>query len=161
MGITGHQRLDDETAWPWVEATMRSTCRSFGRPLIGISSLAIGADQLFAKVVLELGGVLEVVIPFHDYAARFQTAAARLEYARLLTSASEVQTLAVAESDEHGYWAAGQAIARNCDVLLAVWDQRPSRGLGGTADVVQFAKSIHRRVIHLNPNSRTLEDGTA
>jgi hypothetical protein len=37
------------------------------------------------------------------------------------------------------YWAAGQRIVGLADVLLAVWDGTPSRGVGGTADVVAFA----------------------
>lgn len=156
VGITGHQRLDDETAWSWVEATLRSTCRSFGRPLIGISSLAVGADQLFAEVVLELGGALEVVVPFPAYPDRFDSGGRR-NYEALLSRAAKVRTLVAAESDEHGYLAAGQAIAMESEVLVAVWNGRRPKGLGGTADVVAFARSLGRQIVHLNPESRTIE----
>ena len=40
-------------------------------PLIGVTSLAIGADQLFADAVLQLGGELEAVIPFAEYDRTF------------------------------------------------------------------------------------------
>lgn len=42
--------------------------------LVGVSCLVRGADQLFARVVLELGGALEVVLP------RRTTAAARSKW---------------------------------------------------------------------------------
>src|SRR5437879_223150 len=102
VGVTGHQRLDDEGAWRWVKATVRSVCVEFERPLIGLSSLAEGADQLFAETVLELGGQLEVIVPFAEYAERFQTSTARLNYSVLLAKAAVVQTLAAAASDEQG-----------------------------------------------------------
>jgi hypothetical protein len=158
VGITGHQRLDDESAWPWVEDTIRSTCRELARPLVGISSLAAGADQLFAEVVLELGGRLEVIVPFPGYAERFSDREARAKYAHLLSNASSVQTLTAQRTDEHGYFEAGKRIALSCDLLLAVWNGKPSKGLGGTADVVKFAKSVGRRVVHLNPDARRVEE---
>ena len=37
-------------------------------------------------------------------------------------------------------WAAGKAIAERSDLVLAVWDGRPAGGLGGTADVVKYAR---------------------
>jgi hypothetical protein len=35
--------------------------------LVGISCLADGADQLFARAVVDMGGALEVVIPAERY----------------------------------------------------------------------------------------------
>jgi hypothetical protein len=156
IGVTGHQRLEDEADWPWVESAMQSTCSDLRPPLVGLSSLAIGADQLFARVILSLGGTLEIIVPFSDYAERFETAAGRSAYEELLARASKVTTLPRTKSDEHGYLAAGQAIAASCDVLLAVWNGRPSNGLGGTADIVQFALQNRRPIIHLDPCARTI-----
>jgi hypothetical protein len=42
-----------------------------------------------------------------------------------------------------------------CDVLLALWDGEPARGKGGTADVIAYARALHRPVIIIN--SVTLE----
>ena len=35
---------------------------------------------------------------------------------------------------------AGKVVVDRSSVLLAVWDGQPSRGLGGTADVVAYAR---------------------
>ena len=34
----------------------------------------------------------------------------------------------------------GRAVVDRSSVLVAVWDGQPSRGLGGTADVVAYAR---------------------
>jgi hypothetical protein len=45
-------------------------------------------------------------------------------------------------------------VLRGSDLLVAVWDGLPARGLGGTADVVQVALAEQRRVVHVNPRTR-------
>ena len=35
---------------------------------------------------------------------------------------------------------AGKVVVDRSSVVLAVWDGQPSRGLGGTADVVAYAR---------------------
>ena len=37
-------------------------------------------------------------------------------------------------------------LAPRCDRLLAVWDGLPSRGLGGTGDIVTYARTLGRPV---------------
>jgi hypothetical protein len=157
-GITGHQHLADESRWDWVRSALRSVCLELGQPLVGLSSLAVGADQLFATTVLELGGQLEVIVPFPEYPDRFSGDHARDAYDDLLSRASRIETLLPSKSDESGYLAAGQRIASNSDVLLAVWGGRPAKGSGGTADIVEFGRRIGRRVIHINPETATVQD---
>ncbi len=53
--------------------------------------------------------------------------------------------------------AGGRAVADGCDLLLAVWDRKPAAGLGGTADVVAYARKrgTHVQVIWPEGASRT------
>jgi hypothetical protein len=44
------------------------------------------------------------------------------------------------ESTEEAHMDAGKVVVDRSSVLLAVWDGQPSRGLGGTADVVAYAR---------------------
>jgi hypothetical protein len=62
VGITGHQRLDDGEAWTWVANTIREELAKLAPPIVGLTSLAIGADQLFARCVLETGGSIHAII---------------------------------------------------------------------------------------------------
>ena len=83
VGVTGHQRLQDPSAWPWVKEALSQALDALAPPLVGLTSLAAGADQLFADVVLERGGSIEVVLPFAEYRNVFRTEEDRASYDRL------------------------------------------------------------------------------
>jgi hypothetical protein len=154
IGITGHQRLPQLSDWDWVNIEMHRVLEALDPPLIGISSLAAGADQLFAEVVLERGGRLEVVIPFEGYENTFTQPEDRETYLSLLASASDVEVLDKFGSEEEAYLTAGERLVDGSDSLLAVWNGQPAAGLGGTADVVQYARDNQKKIIHLNPLTR-------
>jgi hypothetical protein len=138
VGITGHRDLRDLTHR--LVTTAVAVELAAYRPLHGISALAEGADQIFAEQVLQARGALTAVIPAADYAAAFGTDAGEAAYRRLRALASEVIELPFPSASEDAYWAAGQQVVRLSDVVLAVWDGGPSGGIGGTADVVAFAR---------------------
>src|SRR5439155_9059210 len=106
--------------------------------LCGLSSLAKGADQLFAGVLLELGGRLEAVLPFGDYEATFEKPEDLARFRELLARCSAVTTLEFAGSNEQSYFVAGQYVADNSQLLIAVWNGRPAAGLGGSGEVVSY-----------------------
>jgi hypothetical protein len=45
------------------------------------------------------------------------------------------------------YWRVGERVVGACEFLIAVWDGRPARGVGGSADVVEQALKDGRTVI--------------
>nr|WP_239110703.1 hypothetical protein [Streptomyces microflavus] len=111
-----------------------------------LSSLAVGADQLFADLALTCGAELTVVIPSGDYEACFENAADLARYRLLKSRAAREIRLDFPHSTDEAYYAAGAYIADHCDRLLAVWDGRPARGLGGTGDIVTYARTLGRPV---------------
>lgn len=144
VGISGHQEMPEEAS---VFAT-QSFARLLPRPggLVGYSSLAKGADQLFAEYVLDLGVPLRVVLPCAGYETAFKSAPEKARFRFYLSRAVAVETLNFAAPSEKAFFAAGRAIVDACDWLIAVWDGQPAQGLGGTADVVSYAVSLGRRV---------------
>jgi hypothetical protein len=70
------------------------------------------------------------------------------DYDPLEATAIERVTLPYDEPSEDALWAAGQWVAERSDLLVACWDGQPSRGIGGTADVVQYALR-HNRLIRV------------
>ncbi len=156
VGITGHQKLADGTAWVWVRSIIDGIFSEMEHPVLGLTSLAIGADQVFAKAVLEHAGRLHVVVPFAGYELRFADGEDREEYLRLLADAHIVEVLPSAGSDEASYLKAGIRIADESDLLIAVWDGQPARGLGGTADIVAYALSRGLHIRHLDPVRRSV-----
>jgi hypothetical protein len=153
IGITGHQKLRDPADWDWVSREVNRILQSVDPPLIGISSLAAGADQLFANVILHKGGVLEAVVPFAEYEKTFAETEARDLFHTFLSSASRVEVLVKTGSNEEAYFRAGKRVVDLSEVVLAIWDGKPAAGLGGTADVVRYARDKQTGLIHLNPET--------
>jgi hypothetical protein len=141
VGMTGHVGLPPSTA-ALVTTALRDILRPYTLNLVGVTMLGPGADQLFARVVLELCGTLDVVQPTTgmQYRDGFEDEAARRGYDELYGQASHVEALAYTESTEQAHMDGGQVVVDRSSVLVAVWDGQPSRGLGGTADVVAYAR---------------------
>ena len=94
-----------------------------------MSCLARGADQIFARCVLDAGGALEVVLPAADYRARKVGPDNRAEFDDLLDAAS-VRTMPFAESGREAYMAAGEHVLTTVEEIIAVWDGNPPGGPG-------------------------------
>lgn len=151
IGITGHQRLADPDNWHWVGNEVDLLLSRISSPLFGISCLAIGADQLFARAILRHRGTLEVIIPFAGYELTFAEGAQREEFERLVKLARLVNVLEKRGSQEEAYLTAGQNLVDRSELVMAIWDGKPAQGPGGTADIVNYAIGRHQRIIHLNP----------
>lgn len=111
-----------------------------------LSALAVGADQIFAELALDSGARLTVVSPGGDYETTF-TPGELAEFRRLRKRAHDHVRLQFPVVDDEAYYAAGAYIVDRSDVVLAVWDGRPARGHGGTADVVAYARLIGTPVV--------------
>ena len=158
IGISGHQKLDDESAWDWVRVEIDKLLKDFSDDLIGVSSLAIGADQLFAEAVLERDGKLQVIVPFDGYELKFSQGNNRENYFHLLNKAKAVNVLEKEDSEEASYFTAGKKVVDTSDLLIAVWNGEPAAGLGGTGDVVQYAQQHKKKIFHINPiTKKTIE----
>jgi len=158
VGITGHQRLVDPQSWDWVHQEIRKTLASLTPPVVGVSSLAIGADTTFAQIVLELGGSLSIVLPFIEYEQTFSSTESKQEYQRLLRAAATIEVLSGRETNEESFYAAGKRVVDLSELLIVVWDGKAARGLGGTADIAAYAREHRKRSIWLNPEARITSD---
>lgn len=138
IGISGHRDLTPETVES-VRAGLAGITAEHGDSLVGVSCLADGADQLFARAVVNAGGRLVAVIPAGRYRDELPTKAHR-PYDDLLSAAAEVVRLPFVESTSESHMAASLAMLDRVDLLVAVWDGKPARGYGGTADVVDEAR---------------------
>lgn len=122
-----------------------------------MTCLARGADQVFARVVLDLGGSVEVVLPAVDYRARKVKPDNAAEFDELINKAATVRAMPFARSNSDAYLGASEHILSTVDVLVAVWDGQPSGGHGGTADVVAAARKRGLPVTLVWPNGAERE----
>jgi len=114
-----------------------------------LSSLAEGADRLVVRRVLSRPGArLVAVLPLSklDYMADFESQQSREEFVALLNEAETVIEMPVADSRSGTYEQAGRYVVEHSDVLVAVWDGLPARGRGGTAEIVEWARSLGKPV---------------
>jgi hypothetical protein len=145
IAVSGHRGLSAHTTG-LVDAAIREKLSAHERAVLtGMSCLADGADQIFARVVVELGGALEVVIPAQEYRAGLP-ADALPAYDHLLSRAVIVHRLPYVHSTAEAHMAASEFMVDRVSELYAVWDGQPARGYGGTADVVGYARECRKIV---------------
>ena len=139
IAITGHRGLPAETERLVDRAIREQLAAHPSSDLIGVTNLADGADQLFAQTVLDAGGQLDAIIPAAKYRDGLPEGA-HATYDALLSRATSVHRLDRIESTEDAHMEASKAMLDRADRLFAVWDGKPARGYGGTADVVAEAR---------------------
>lgn len=149
VGVSGHRHVTGGApVVAAVDAVLDAVAvAAGGRPATVVSSLAEGADRLVAERGLARAGwALEVVLPLDrdDYERDFHDGPSVEAFRSLLGRAATVERVPAQATREDGYWAAGLAVLDRCDALLAVWDGRPARGRGGTAEVVARARETGR-----------------
>jgi hypothetical protein len=157
VGFSGHRQVADK---PGAAAAIRSALESLRRETsgewIGLSSVAVGSDQMFVDQVLGLGMSWHVILPLPR--AEFQKDFNAVEWAdveRTLTQAEHTRVISESGAREDAYLDCGMETVNDSDVLLALWDGQAARGKGGTADVVDYAKSLGKPVVIID--AATLE----
>jgi hypothetical protein len=131
VGVTGHHDLHPEEV-PAITQHLRTF---FGElrtalpstPIVVLSTLAEGTDQLVVSIAIAAGCESACVLPLERaaYRAGFSTDTARTEFDHLL-AVSVIQELPDAggdkESVDRGYAHAGHYIGRHATILLTLWD---------------------------------------
>lgn len=166
IAVTGHRdpcaealptlRRSVERILDWLGAA--------GGPIVVLSALAQGADQLVAEVALERGCQLVVPLPmpvaiyreqFEDEASAvaFDALLARASHHYVLETAADLSAADLAGDPQMGgrlYRALACELAQLGHVMLALWDGLPGK-VGGTGDAVAIR-------LGGNPASRDSED---
>lgn len=154
LGITGHRGLPEKVEQAVRAAIDEFLQRRYTNNITGISCLADGPDSWFAEAVLSNGGSIEVVVPASGYRDALP-AGHHPTYDRLLRQARQVHTTGLTESNSEAHMAGSEILVGLADRLVAVWDGKPARGHGGTADVVAYANRHDVPVDVLWPSGAT------
>jgi hypothetical protein len=176
IGVTGHRpgpklaadqaaairrtvdRLLADIAKKTAEVVARDAWAFSGRrpEIFIVSSLAEGADRIVAEAGLAGGCGLNAILPFGrtDYRTDFSSEAAKAEYDTLLASCGAVFELdGKRNAASRAYEAAGLLMLANADLVIAIWDQLPAEGIGGTALIVEQALTADVPVILIDPRT--------
>lgn len=158
IGVSGHQSRPD-IDWDWVAGALRSEIAKAGRIARAFSSLAVGSDQVFADVAIGLNIPVVAVLPLMGY-ERYFVGKELANFRRLLSRSQRVQ-LKWSGDPQRAFFEAGKYVVEKSDILFAIWDGEPADGLGGTADIVEFAEKSARKIIQINPVKDQIRRGIA
>ena len=174
LGVTGHRTLADaDRLHAELEARIRALVAAHPHsPFVALSPLAEGADRLFAHAALAVGIPLYVVLPmaaadyeqdFPETVAEFRELCSRAEcvfvaqiqssHAALLQSGNVDATAGTSPEQQRrniAYARVGLYMAQRTHVLFALWDGKPVRGLGGTAQIIEYKRSGHLGTFQLS-----------
>ncbi len=154
VAVSGHRHIErSEELLERIRDGLASCLRGVTDETIVVvrSGYAEGADRLVSELARELVGRLEVEIhlplEIADYERDFEEPLALEEFRCELARATRVVFPAEGgRSRPDAYMDLGRSILSGADVLLAVWDGLPARGVGGTADVVSLAIAANVRI---------------
>ncbi|MEO8747445.1 MAG: hypothetical protein ABI379_07295 [Rhodanobacter sp.] len=155
IGVTSHRNIPADE----FEAIRQCVRNFFSRmqrelptmPMVLLSALAEGGDQLVAQEALAAGArlVAPLPLPLKLYLEDFTNPAARASFDALCAQAelvelpirpgSSLDAVSVpgtARDDQ--YAQVGVFIASHCHILLAIWDGKPSIHFAGTAKIVKY-----------------------
>ena len=138
IGVTAAHVLEKIAHWASEAVARDATEPSCGRAQLSlVSSLAEGADRIVAEAALRLNFSLTAILPFERsiYRHDFSTADSRAAFDTLLGGAESVVELDGRRgADAKAYAAAGIEMLAKADILIAIWNQKPADGEGGTAN---------------------------
>jgi hypothetical protein len=149
-GITGHRELKNID---WIKTTIKEIINEM-KITYGYTCLATGADELFAEVLIQNNIRYTAVIPCINYEMTFDESTLE-DFLLSKNKASKLIELYNNQPSEKAFNEAGKTVVDNAEILIAVWDGEESKGLGGTGDIVEYAKSKNKKIIHLNPINQT------
>jgi hypothetical protein len=155
MAVTGHRDLrpEDQGALRQEVGKVLAEVRRRmpATPLLLLSGLAEGADQLAAEVALEQGVLLAAALPMPLDIYRVQMPEEAQEKLAKLLALSEVtielpldgrtpeQIRTNNDVQAACYEALAHFLVGHCQALIALWNGRYSDKAGGTSRVVQYA----------------------
>jgi hypothetical protein len=149
VGFSGHRQLESAAGVAEaIGAALKSLQREIPGEWIALSSIAGGSDQLFVKQARAIGLSWHAILPLPrlEFAQDF-TPAEWAVVEETLATADHLSVISETGEREDAYLDCGIETVNGADILIAVWDGQPARGKGGTADVVQYAKSIGKPVL--------------
>ncbi|HEY4645392.1 MAG TPA: hypothetical protein VIH25_03830 [Steroidobacteraceae bacterium] len=149
VGFSGHRQLANAAgAAAAIRGALEFLQRQVPGEWIALSSVAGGSDQLFVQQARAIGLSWHAILPLPraEFAQDF-TPAEWTIVEETLAKADHLRVISENGAREDAYLDCGMETVNGADVLLVVWDGQPARGKGGTADVVEYAKSIGKPVM--------------
>jgi len=159
VGFTGHRKVPYETKSRQVIPDFLARQKeSHHGILYGVSSAAAGGDQLFAESCLELNIPLRILLPrpAEQFRADFDDTS-WLRTVRIMENAISVEVTGRHESRNEQYYDCGIQTVVESQLLVTLWDGQPSRGIGGTQEIVSYARKTGHPIAWIHSETGELQ----
>ena len=161
LGFSGHRRLPDESAARRALreeiASLKAEAAARNSRVTAVSSIALGADLMFAEECLAAGLPWKCLLPFPKDEFRKDDFAeadwARVEECLAKAYRVEVTSQGIppdAEARNTAYLDCGHRTVEAADVMLLLWNGQPAAGKGGTGDMWEYTRTLNKPVWHFN-----------
>lgn len=152
VAFTGH-RPDKLGGYNLPNPTYTRVCQKIEKVLMElkpekvITGMALGVDQWAAMIAYKLKIPFLAAIPFENQESKWpETSQKTFRLLRKLASEEVIVSpgkYSAAKMQVRNEW-----MVDNCDKLIAIWDGTE----GGTGNCINYAKSINREIIFIDPN---------
>jgi uncharacterized phage-like protein YoqJ len=156
ISFTGH-RLDKlpnkETGYNLPNPTYNYVCQEIEKnlkllnPEKAISGMALGVDQWGAFISHRLGIPFIAAVPFEGQEKKWPAKSQKI-YHKLISLAAEVIIVSPGGYSVEKMQIRNQFMVDRCDKLIAIYNGDKS---GGTANCVNYGKSINKEIIIIDP----------
>ncbi|MGR9116340.1 MAG: hypothetical protein ACU85E_11285 [Gammaproteobacteria bacterium] len=164
IGVTGHRDIDPNNTelLEWIKSELRKLQADYpNTPFVIMSPLAEGADRLLVRMAQKCLNnpplIVPLPLPVDLYCQDFATEQSKAEFQELLKNAADSIVVdwpnssstdcshaeagdIQGEMRNQQYAKAGAYVVEHSQILFAIWDGQPSKGTGGTAEVVGWAR---------------------
>lgn len=153
VAFTGH-RPDKLGGYKLPNDTYIKVCQKIDKTLRElkpekvITGMALGVDQWAAVVAHKIGIPFLAAIPFENQEMKWPEGSQKT-YRLLRKLASEEVIVCSGKYEARKLQVRNEWMCDHCDVLVAIWDGSP----GGTANCINYAKSIGRKIIFIDPHT--------
>lgn len=159
IGFTGHRILHGETnARKAIRDLLCAQQAAHQGILYGISSAAMGGDQIFAECCIELQIPLRILLPApaEQFREDFDEDS-WLRTERILKAAISVEVTGSSRNRDERFYDCGIQTVEESQLLVALWNGERSRGVGGTQEMVAFAEQTGHPVAWIHSETGELK----
>jgi hypothetical protein len=159
VGFTGHRKVPYETkSRQVIRDFLAQQKESHHGVMYGICSAAAGGDQLFAESCIELKIPLRILLPrpAEQFRADFDDASWQRSV-HIMENAISVEVTGQYEARNEQFYDCGIQTVAESQLLVALWDGQPSRGVGGTQEIVSFARKTGHPIAWIHSETGALQ----
>jgi len=159
IGFSGHRKLaNPAVVAAGISRALDRLAVDFGH-LAVIASAASGSDTLFLEEAERRKIPIRLVLPFPR--ERFEEDFSPADWQRvvpLIDKAAFIEEITGPDNDEEAYLETGILTVERAEIMIFIWDGKKAAGIGGTGDVVDYARAFGKPLLIVDPETGVITE---